>query len=87
MYRYLCNNSSETLKNLILQQESEGNGVPSLTLPSISEDDENLQEGDTSPVSPNRSPLHQITNSPRHAKFNLRSVYNNMYFKILSSLK
>ncbi|XP_019756627.2 potassium voltage-gated channel subfamily H member 8 isoform X2 [Dendroctonus ponderosae] len=54
------------------EQESEGNGVPSLTLPSISEDDENLHEGETSPVSPNRSPLLQISSSPRHAKFNLR---------------
>ncbi|XP_050305107.1 potassium voltage-gated channel subfamily H member 8 isoform X2 [Anthonomus grandis grandis] len=64
------------------EQESEGNGVPSLTLPSISEDDENLQEGEESPGSPNKSPLHQIattttttttaTSSPRHTKFNLR---------------
>ncbi|KAL1498113.1 hypothetical protein ABEB36_008966 [Hypothenemus hampei] len=54
------------------EQESEGNGMPTLTLPSISEDDENLQEGEISPVSPNRSPLHQITNSPRHMKFNMR---------------
>ena len=45
---------------------------PSLTLPSISEDDENVpEEGETSPLSPpNRSPLH-ATNSPRHAKFRL----------------
>lgn len=53
------------------------NGVMSLTLPSISEDDENApEEGETSPLSPNRSPLHAAstvsTNSPRHAKFNLR---------------
>jgi len=49
------------------------NGVPSLTLPSISEDDENLpEEGETSPLSPpNRSPLHAV-NSPRHGKFNPR---------------
>ncbi|XP_069673245.1 voltage-gated delayed rectifier potassium channel KCNH8 isoform X2 [Periplaneta americana] len=55
------------------EQESEMNGVPSLTLPSISEDDENIpEEGETSPLSPpNRSPLH-ATNSPRHAKFNPR---------------
>lgn len=59
------------------QQESDGNGVPSLTLPSISEDDENLQEGETSPVSPNRSPLLQISGSPRHAKFNLRLVFTS----------
>ncbi|KAF5298054.1 hypothetical protein FQA39_LY11822 [Lamprigera yunnana] len=55
------------------EQESDVNGVPSLTLPSISEDDENAhEEGETSPLSPNRSPLHVISNSPRHAKFNLR---------------
>ncbi|XP_044753445.1 potassium voltage-gated channel subfamily H member 8 [Coccinella septempunctata] len=59
------------------EQESEGNGMPSLTLPSISEDDENAQEeeeGGNSPISPNRSPLHiaNLSNSPRHAKFNLR---------------
>ncbi|CAG9761104.1 unnamed protein product [Ceutorhynchus assimilis] len=55
------------------EQESEGNGMPSLTLPSISEDDENMQEGEaSSPVSPTiRSPLHQITTSSpaRHTKF------------------
>lgn len=56
-----------------LQQESDVNGVPSLTLPSISEDDENAhEEGETSPLSPNRSPIHAISNSPRHAKFNMR---------------
>ncbi|XP_051164446.1 potassium voltage-gated channel subfamily H member 8 isoform X2 [Leptopilina boulardi] len=51
------------------EQESDMNG-PSLTLPSISEDDENIpEEGETSPLSPpNRSPLHSAT-SPRHAKF------------------
>ncbi|KAG5895875.1 hypothetical protein JTB14_012258 [Gonioctena quinquepunctata] len=56
------------------EAESEGNGLPSLTLPSISEDDENAhEEGETSPLSPNRSPIHALTNnSPRHAKFNLR---------------
>ncbi|XP_048267404.1 potassium voltage-gated channel subfamily H member 8 isoform X4 [Bombus terrestris] len=50
------------------EQESDMNG-PSLTLPSISEDDENMpDEGETSPLSPqNKSPLH--TTSPRHAKF------------------
>ncbi|KAJ9599983.1 hypothetical protein L9F63_009725, partial [Diploptera punctata] len=55
------------------EQESEMNGVPSLTLPSISEDDENIpEEGETSPLSPpNRSPLH-VSNSPRHAKVNPR---------------
>ncbi|KAJ8676492.1 hypothetical protein QAD02_012279 [Eretmocerus hayati] len=58
------------------QQESEGNGGPSLTLPSISEDDENVpEEGETSPLSPpNRSPIHATT-SPRHAKF--RDDYQN----------
>ena len=42
---------------------------PSLTLPSISEDDENVpDEGETSPLSPpNKSPSHM--SSPRHAKF------------------
>ncbi|XP_018311798.1 potassium voltage-gated channel subfamily H member 8 isoform X1 [Mycetomoellerius zeteki] len=51
------------------EQESDING-PSLTLPSISEDDENLaEEGETSPLSPpNKSPLH-TSSSPRHAKF------------------
>lgn len=49
------------------------NGVPSLTLPSISEDDENAHEDEeTSPLSPNRSPLHVVNSSPRHTKFNLR---------------
>ncbi|KZC10472.1 Potassium voltage-gated channel subfamily H member 8 [Dufourea novaeangliae] len=50
------------------EQESDMNG-PSLTLPSISEDDENIpDEGETSPLSPpNKSPLH--TSSPRHTKF------------------
>ncbi|XP_017766583.1 PREDICTED: potassium voltage-gated channel subfamily H member 8 [Eufriesea mexicana] len=51
------------------EQESDMNG-PSLTLPSISEDDENVpEEGETSPLSPpNKSPLH-TSSSPRHAKF------------------
>ncbi|XP_049859060.1 potassium voltage-gated channel subfamily H member 8 isoform X2 [Schistocerca gregaria] len=55
------------------EQESEINGVPSMTLPSISEDDENIpEEGETSPLSPpNRSPLHS-SSSPRHTKFNPR---------------
>ncbi|XP_011329421.1 potassium voltage-gated channel subfamily H member 8 isoform X2 [Ooceraea biroi] len=50
-------------------EESDMNG-PSLTLPSISEDDENaVEEGETSPLSPpNKSPLH-ASSSPRHAKF------------------
>ncbi|KAG8298896.1 Potassium voltage-gated channel sub H member 4 [Homalodisca vitripennis] len=56
-----------------IEQESEMNGVPSLTLPSISEDDENVpEEGETSPLSPpTRSPMH-VAVSPRHAKFNSR---------------
>ncbi|GLH13144.1 Cyclic nucleotide-gated cation channel subunit A [Gryllus bimaculatus] len=56
------------------QQESDMNGVPSMTLPSISEDDENVpEEGETSPLSPpTRSPLHGAASSPRHAKFNPR---------------
>ncbi|XP_014485672.1 PREDICTED: potassium voltage-gated channel subfamily H member 8 isoform X1 [Dinoponera quadriceps] len=51
------------------EQESDVNG-PSLTLPSISEDDENaVEEGESSPLSPpNKSPLH-TSSSPRHAKF------------------
>ncbi|CAL1680332.1 unnamed protein product [Lasius platythorax] len=51
------------------EQESDVNG-PSLTLPSISEDDENaVEESETSPLSPpNKSPLH-TSSSPRHAKF------------------
>ncbi|XP_076679483.1 eag-like K[+] channel isoform X4 [Andrena cerasifolii] len=50
------------------EQESDMNG-PSVTLPSISEDDENApEEGETSPLSPpNKSPLH--SSSPRHTKF------------------
>lgn len=57
------------------------NGVPSLTLPSISEDDENLhEEGETSPLSPNRSPIHAVTNSPRHPKL---SRYDQ-YYKFIS---
>lgn len=62
---------------IVLQQESEMNGVPSLTLPSISEDDENIpEEGETSPLSPpTRSPMHNaVSVSPRHAKFNSRFV-------------
>uniref|UniRef100_A0A1B6DT39 Potassium voltage-gated channel subfamily H member 8 n=1 Tax=Clastoptera arizonana TaxID=38151 RepID=A0A1B6DT39_9HEMI len=55
------------------EQESEINGVPSLTLPSISEDDENVpDEEETSPLSPpTRSPLHTGI-SPKHTKFNSR---------------
>ncbi|XP_018909518.1 voltage-gated delayed rectifier potassium channel KCNH8 isoform X2 [Bemisia tabaci] len=57
-------------------EEADMNGMPSLTLPSISEDDENVpEEGETSPLSPpTRSPVHHstVTYSPRHAKFNSR---------------
>ncbi|XP_026329499.1 potassium voltage-gated channel subfamily H member 8-like isoform X4 [Hyposmocoma kahamanoa] len=49
------------------EQESDGNGHPSLTLPSISEDDENAVE-DTA-LSPKKSIPISNTNSPRHAKF------------------
>lgn len=51
------------------EAEQEDMNGPSLTLPSITEDDENiLEEGETSPLSPpNKSPSH--TASPRHAKF------------------
>ncbi|XP_024084658.1 potassium voltage-gated channel subfamily H member 8 isoform X2 [Cimex lectularius] len=46
-------------------EESDMNGMPSLTLPSISEDDENIPEEGDSPLSPpNRSPLDAL--SPRH---------------------
>ncbi|XP_077291084.1 eag-like K[+] channel [Arctopsyche grandis] len=54
------------------EQESEGNGIPSLTLPSISEDDENAPD-ENSPLSPaKKSPLHQTTGSPRHPKLGSR---------------
>lgn len=50
------------------EQESDGNGHPSLTLPSISEDDENAAE-DTS-LSPKKpATILSNTNSPRQAKF------------------
>ncbi|CAH2074190.1 unnamed protein product, partial [Iphiclides podalirius] len=45
------------------EQESDGNGHPSLTLPSISEDDENVAEEYT--VSPKKPPI-TTTSSPRH---------------------
>ncbi|XP_072944141.1 voltage-gated delayed rectifier potassium channel KCNH8 isoform X1 [Epargyreus clarus] len=48
------------------EQESDGNGHPSLTLPSISEDDENAAE--ESALTPKKV-LPGATNSPRHAKF------------------
>lgn len=47
------------------EQESDGNGHPSLTLPSISEDDENAAE-DTA-LSPKKPA--SMSNSPRHNKF------------------
>ncbi|XP_059054216.1 potassium voltage-gated channel subfamily H member 8-like isoform X3 [Achroia grisella] len=47
------------------EQESDGNGHPSLTLPSISEDDENAAEDHAlSPKKPTST-----ANSPRHPKF------------------
>ncbi|XP_063359627.1 potassium voltage-gated channel subfamily H member 8 isoform X2 [Cydia amplana] len=49
------------------EQESDGNGHPSLTLPSISEDDENIAEEGLSPKI--KPPPPSITNSPRHLKF------------------
>lgn len=60
---------------LPFQSEPELNGLPSLTLPSISEDDENIpEEGETSPLSPYKSPLLANSNSSpgKHAKFNPR---------------
>lgn len=48
------------------EQESDGNGHPSLTLPSILEDDEN--GGDDNAPSPKKLPTSN-TNSPRHNKF------------------
>lgn len=48
------------------EAESDGNGHPSLTLPSISEDDENAAEEHA--LSP-KKPLLTGANSPRHAKF------------------
>ncbi|XP_045542696.1 potassium voltage-gated channel subfamily H member 8 isoform X1 [Papilio machaon] len=45
------------------EQESDGNGHPSLTLPSISEDDENVPEDYA--LSPKKPPITS-TNSPRH---------------------
>ncbi|KOB78111.1 Potassium voltage-gated channel subfamily H member 8 [Operophtera brumata] len=47
------------------EAESDGNGHPTLTLPSISEDDEN---GDEHAPSPKKLPTSN-TSSPRHAKF------------------
>lgn len=47
------------------EAESDGNGHPTLTLPSISEDDEN---GDENAPSPKKLPTSN-TSSPRHAKF------------------
>ncbi|KAI8435134.1 hypothetical protein MSG28_003511 [Choristoneura fumiferana] len=47
------------------EQEMDGNEHPSLTLPSISEDDENNAEESVSP----KKPTIIATNSPRHLKF------------------
>lgn len=57
------------------EQESDGNGHPSLTLPSISEDDENVPEDYA--LSPKKPPITS-TNSPRH-KF--RFVISNFVRK------
>lgn len=48
------------------EQESDGNGHPSLTLPSISEDDENAAED--SALSPKKQSTSNA-NSPRHMRF------------------
>ncbi|XP_044271145.1 potassium voltage-gated channel subfamily H member 8 isoform X2 [Tribolium madens] len=54
------------------EQESDPNGFPSLTLPSISEDDEILhEERETSSLSLNRSPLHAVKNISQQAKHNM----------------
>lgn len=54
------------------EEETENNG-PCLALPSISEDDENQSDVDSSTTSPlntslTKSPAHNTTASPRHAK-------------------
>lgn len=54
------------------EEETENNG-PCLALPSISEDDENQSDVDSSTTSPlntslTKSPTHNTTTSPRHAK-------------------
>lgn len=68
------------------EAEAESDMGPSLALPSISEDDENLPEIETViPVSPhlnilNRSPLHT---SPRHPKFLQRYIslhFNKLFY-------
>lgn len=55
-----------------MQQESEGNGIPSLTLPSISEDDENAPDENSALSPAKKSPLHQASGSPRHPKLTSR---------------
>lgn len=64
------------------EAEAESDMGPSLALPSISEDDENLPEVEAIPVSPhlnvlNRSPLHT---SPRHPKFLQRYTHHFTYY-------
>nr|XP_015838574.1 PREDICTED: potassium voltage-gated channel subfamily H member 8 isoform X3 [Tribolium castaneum] len=55
-----------------VEQESDANGLPSLTLPSISEDDEILhEERETSSLSLNRSPLHAVKNIPPQTKYSM----------------
>ncbi|XP_052893381.1 potassium voltage-gated channel subfamily H member 8 [Anopheles moucheti] len=54
------------------EEETENNG-PCLALPSISEDDENQSDAETSSASPmntslQKSPAHNLGTSPRHAK-------------------
>lgn len=67
------------------EQESDGNGHPSLTLPSISEDDENAAE-DTA-LSPKKSIPVSNTNSPRHAKFRLDYIFFFIYVKLRNTIK
>ncbi|XP_025832214.1 potassium voltage-gated channel subfamily H member 8-like [Agrilus planipennis] len=69
------------------EQESELNGVPSLILPSISEDDENMHEDETSLLSPKASPVHTYNTSPRHAKFNFSLFLCRSQDSYESSLK
>lgn len=61
------------------EEETENNG-PCLALPSISEDDENQSDAETSSASPmntalQKSPAHNVGSSPRHAKLVHRWVY------------
>lgn len=61
----------------MLQQESDGNSVPALTLPSISEDDENLhEEHDKSQTVPNKLALLN-TSSPRKYTPRFQELYDS----------